>query len=312
MSFLIAGTMVRDTTIPNGTGAYVVKPSGVVTDHKGLTTPNSSLAYFCDLNTRFEVWSHLLVSPWTLTQIGIDNMFPILPNGIAISPDDSTLYILCDDGSVYSLPSNATTNTAVLLGTLNNTDTLVNSWRCCWLDPNDSSTLLVLNVTGKKIYTFNLVTAAIGYYWQYWNTLLGMACIQSNSPSQIYIATAPSGQGAQNLLIKQYRGIGNAQYGGMHEVLAGNLVNGNTSGVAQQSQLAATKAMAADNDGNVYCYVGTAALRSVSAGQLATVTISGGTLGTSPTALWWQQNTNSGSGGYLIAGGGNNHIQVIA
>lgn len=148
MASALAGTVAFNTQLNAGAGNL----RGVCADSSGTNAycaNNAGKIYKVDIGSGVAAGGS-----WPLTGL-------TTPNQVVISPDDSTLYVLQDNGDVYTVPTGSPS--ATLLGTFNNINSLTSAWRHLVLDPLDPTKLLASSQSGKKIYVMNAADGSVTY-----------------------------------------------------------------------------------------------------------------------------------------------------
>jgi hypothetical protein len=183
-------------------------------------------------------------APWPLTAAST-------PRGVALSADDSTLYVLLDTGAMYSTPVSSP-SLSLLPATFNNLDGFTSGWAGLLLDPAYPRRLLAWNIAARKIYVYDLDTQQATFYAVPTGTHFVVGIGRYLPDPHIFLVTlSTSGSGfGGNLVLKWFR----RQH--RWESVAGNGAPGNgaSGGTAVKTAISggSCRTFAADREGRVY------------------------------------------------------------
>jgi hypothetical protein len=214
MPSAIAGTIDFNTQVNAGSGTT----AGVCIDSTG------TFAY-CT-NSAGKVYQFTVA-----TGVASGGSWPVTgltsPTAICLSPDDLTLYVLQDNGQIYTIP--VASPAATLLGTVNNFDGQTGLWRSMLFDPANVNRLLLCNQgnVAKKIYAFDVPTVTASYYYDISSVHnpVGLGVVDRDTDSLLVTATGLASVGQSGAILLRF--LRRQQ---RMEVLLGTGAAGNTTG----------------------------------------------------------------------------------
>jgi hypothetical protein len=283
----IAGTISQSQDFYPGTG-LANQLTGVVANAAETT------GWAVD-NNRGEVYKFTISNLTTKSVIasGLTN-----PNSCALSKDESSLYILQQNGKLFTLDPSAG-GTPSQIADFGSTDT---QWRFMKLD--SGGCLYLINATLKALYRYNLQTSVFETLTNLpqWPTGLGF----DPTYTWIYFFVSTGGPGTNGPLCRWNIGQGRL------EIVAGTSTNSLVGGEAfLVASFAQVGDIAIDSSGD-YAYCGcqtgsNARLVQINGGQVTLINVGGnGSVGGSGSRSWFLRSANK-----LLYTNGSTFLRVL-